>query len=213
MCSSDLLGVKNLKLRIDSKLIVGQITNKYEAKEERIKRYLNLTNQLVDCFNDVKFEQIPRENNLAANEVAKLASIENAPEKPGLYMEIQSIPSIGGLQAFLVQQSGTWMDLIISYIRDGQLPLDPSEAKKVRVRAARFTVVNSELYKRGFSLPYLICLNPEEAMYVLREIDEGVCGNHSGPRSLVGKAIRVGYFWPTMQKDAIELIKKCNKCQ
>ena len=105
------------------------------------------------------------------------------------------------------------MDLIISYIKDGQLPLDPSEEKKVRVRATRFTVVNGELYKRGFSLPYLKCLNPEEAMYVLREIDEGVCGNHSGPRSLVGKAIKVGYFWPTMQKDAIELIKKCNKCQ
>ena len=37
------LGVKNLKLRIDSKLIVGQITNDYKAKEERMKRYLKLT--------------------------------------------------------------------------------------------------------------------------------------------------------------------------
>ena len=92
-----------MKLRTDSKLIVGQITNKYEATEEIMKRYLNLTNQLVDFFNDARFEKIPRGNNLAANEVAKLASIENAPEKPGLYMEIQSIPSIGGLQAFLVQ--------------------------------------------------------------------------------------------------------------
>ena len=50
-------------------------------------------------------------------------------------------------------------------------------------------------------------------MYVLREIHEGIYGNHSGPRSLVGKTIRAGYFWPTMQKDAIELIKKCDKCQ
>ena len=105
------------------------------------------------------------------------------------------------------------MDPIISHIRDGQLPLDLSEAKKVRVRAARFTVVNSELYRKGFSLPYLKCLNPEEATYVLREIHEGVCGNHSGPRSLVGKAIKVGHFWLTIQKDAVELIKKCNKCQ
>ena len=80
------------------------------------------------------------------------------------------------------------MDPIISYIRDGQLPLSLSEAKKVRVRAARFTVVNNELYRKGFSLPYLKCLNPEEVTYVLREIHEGVCGNHSGPRSLVGKA-------------------------
>ena len=52
------LGVKNLKLRIDSKLIVGQITNEYEAKEETMKRYLKLTNQLVDYFDDVRFKQI-----------------------------------------------------------------------------------------------------------------------------------------------------------
>ena len=34
------LGVKNLRLRSDSKLIVGQITNEYEVKEERMKKYL-----------------------------------------------------------------------------------------------------------------------------------------------------------------------------
>jgi len=207
------LGVKNLKLRIDSKLIVGQVTNEYKAKEERMKRYLRLMSQLFDDFDDVRFEQIPWENNLVANEVAKLASTEDAPKKLGLYMEVQTILSVKGLQAFPIQQLSTWMDLILSYIRDGQLPLDPSKAKKVRVRATRFIVMNGELYKRGFSLSYLKCLNPEEESYVLREIHEGICDNHLRPQSLVGKAIRVGYFWPTMQKDVVELVKKCDKCQ
>ena len=40
-------------------------------------------------------------------------------------------------------------------IKDSQLPSDSSKAKKVRIRAAKFTVVNGELFKRGFSLPYL----------------------------------------------------------
>ena len=93
---------KNLKLRTDSKLIVGQITNEYEEKEERMKRHLKLTNQLIGDFDDIRFEQIPRENNSTANEVAKLASTEDAQEKPRLYMEIQKIPSIEGLQAFPV---------------------------------------------------------------------------------------------------------------
>ena len=97
------LTVKNLKLRTNSKLIIGQIINEYEEREEKMKRYLKLTNQLVDYFNDVRFEQIPRENNLAADEVAKLASTEDAPEILRLYMEIQTIPSIKGLQAFPVQ--------------------------------------------------------------------------------------------------------------
>lgn len=59
-----------MKLETDSKLVVGQITNEYEVKEERMERYLKLTNQLVDYFDDVKFEQIPWENNSDADEVA-----------------------------------------------------------------------------------------------------------------------------------------------
>ena len=101
------LEVKNLKLKTDSKLVVGQITNEDEAKKERIKRYLKLTNQLVDYFDDVRFEQIPWETNSATDEVAKLASFEDALEKHRLYMEIQTIPSIEGLQAFPFQQSHT----------------------------------------------------------------------------------------------------------
>ena len=91
------LGIKNLRVRTDSKLIVGQITNEYKAKEERMKKYLQLTNQFIDEFDDVKLELILREENLAADEVAKLASNEDASATVGLLMEVQTIPSIDGL--------------------------------------------------------------------------------------------------------------------
>ena len=93
------------------------------------------------------------------------------------------------------------MDLIVTYIKTSNLPLDPTEARKVKIRSSRFTILNDELYKRGFSQPYLKCLDPKDAEYVLREIHEGVCGNHSGPRSLVGQVVCAMYFWPTIQKD------------
>ena len=69
------------------------------------------------------------------------------------------------------------------------------------------------LYKRGFSRPFLKCLSLEEADYVMREVLEGICGNHSGSWSLVHKLIRVGYYWPIMQKDAQAYVKACDKCQ
>ena len=69
------------------------------------------------------------------------------------------------------------------------------------------------MYKRGFSRLYLRCLNHEKADYMMREILEGICGNHSGARSLVHKVIRAGYYWPTMLKDAQAYVKACNKCQ
>ena len=62
-------------------------------------------------------------------------------------------------------------------------------------------------------MPYLKCVDEEEAKYVLEEIHKGICGDHAGPRSLVSKVIRISYFWPTMQVDAVELVKKCDKCQ
>lgn len=62
-------------------------------------------------------------------------------------------------------------------------------------------------------MSYLRCVNEEEAKYILEEIHKGICGDHAGPRSLISKVIRTGYFWPTLQKDAKEFVKKCDKCQ
>ena len=44
------LGAKNLLLQSDSKLIVGQIKEEYEAKEERMQKYLRLTKHLTQEF-------------------------------------------------------------------------------------------------------------------------------------------------------------------
>ena len=67
-----------------------------------------------------------------------------------------------------------------------------------KVQATRFVLIKDVLYKRGFSRPYLRCLIPEKVDYVMQEVHEGVCENHSGSRSLVHKLIRAGYYLPTM---------------
>ena len=69
------------------------------------------------------------------------------------------------------------------------------------------------LYKRDFSQPYLRCLNLDESLYVLRDVHEGACGNHSRARSLVYKMVYVGYYCPSMKADAKTYVKSCDKCQ
>ena len=86
------------------------------------------------------------------------------------------------------------MTPIISFLQDRYLPQDADEARKIKKWAARFTVLNDTLYKRGFFMPYLKCVDKDEAKYILEEIHEGICGDHVGPRSLVSKVIRTGYF-------------------
>ena len=107
----------------------------------------------------------------------------------------------------------SWMDPIWDYINDGTLPDDPKEAAKIRVRSSRFTNHKGSLYKRGFFTHFLKCIVGEDTEYVLREVHEGICGNHIGARTLAGKVLRQGYYWPTILKDATGLVKKCRICQ
>ncbi|GJY09719.1 reverse transcriptase domain-containing protein [Tanacetum coccineum] len=51
-------------------------------------------------------------------------------------------------------------------------------------------MINGTLYKKYFLGPWLRCVGPLQANYVLREIHEGSCSMHSGPRSVVAKVIR-----------------------
>ncbi|RVW28074.1 hypothetical protein CK203_097966 [Vitis vinifera] len=45
------------------------------------------------------------------------------------------------------------------------------------------------------------------AQYVLAELHEGICGNHTRGRSLAHRAHSQGYYWPTMKKDAQHMSK------
>ena len=42
---------------------------------------------------------------------------------------------------------------------------------------------------------------------------EGICGSHTGGRSLTHRAITQGYWWPNIQREALEYVKKCDQCQ
>ena len=104
------------------------------------------------------------------------------------------------------------MTPITSYLKDGVLLEGKEAARKLKVQVARFFLIKGILYKRGFSRPYLRCLIPEKANYVMREVHEGVCENYSDSQSLVHKLILTRYYWPTTLKDATAYVKACDKC-
>ncbi|GJZ08660.1 reverse transcriptase domain-containing protein [Tanacetum coccineum] len=74
-------------------------------------------------------------------------------------------------------------------------------------------VLVEELKEKSINELELRCVRPLQANYVLREIHEGSCSMHAGTRSVVAKALRSGYYWPTMHKDARALIRACQDCQ
>ena len=107
----------------------------------------------------------------------------------------------------------TWMTPIWDYIKEGKLPEEKSEARKLKYKAARYVEYDGNLYRRGFNQPLLKCIEGDECRYIMREVHEGICGNHSGGRSLAGKILRQGYYWPTIKEDAYEFARACDQCQ
>ena len=112
-----------------------------------------------------------------------------------------------------IKEKDKWMIPIIHYLKEGLLPEDKMKARKIQIRAAHFVIIDDVLYRKGYSLPYLRCISSKEANYVLHEIHEGTCGNHAGARSLARKALKVGYYCPTLQNHAYNIVRACNKCQ
>ncbi|GFZ11140.1 hypothetical protein Acr_22g0005380 [Actinidia rufa] len=105
------------------------------------------------------------------------------------------------------------MDPVVNYLQSDKLLDDKREAHKLKIKAARFWISPSgDLYKRSYQGPYMLCVHPSLVEDVLYEIHEGMCGVHSGGRSLAHRALSKGYWWPYMQKDAQVYVRKCNKC-
>ena len=174
-----------------------------------MKKYLEKVLCLVKKFKEANIVQIPREENVEADALAKEVSVTGAMDE---FDEVQYVLSIDLSKVQQIENRENWMTPIVSYLKDGKLPKGKDEARKLRIRAARYVLMDKVLYKRGFSQSYLKCLAPDEANFVLREVHEGACGNHSGARSLIHKVVRAGYYWPTVQVDAKAYVKVCDQC-
>jgi len=70
-------------------------------------------------------------------------------------------------------------------------------------------MIGDDLYKRGYGQPLLKCVTAKQAQYIIKELHEGICGYHSGARTMTTRILRPGYFWPIMEADCHTFIKKC----
>ena len=106
------------------------------------------------------------------------------------------------------------MDSIIRFLKEDILPKEKIEVDKIRRKTTSYWLLEDhKLYKRSFSGPYLLCVHPEQTESLLEELHEGICGSHIVGRFLAHRAITQGYWWPNMQREALEYVKKCDQCQ
>ena len=186
------LEVDQLEICSDSQLVVRQIEDTYEAKSGRMILYLRKVQDLLKKFVLLPVRHVPLAENSRADALAKLAIALQEDLSRSTPVEYLAEPSIDLCDVVVarVGSKPSWMEPIWDYIIDERLPDDPKEAAKIRTRSTRFTNHKGSLYKRGFFTPMLKCIAGKDTEYVLREVHEGICGNHIGARALAGKVLR-----------------------
>ncbi|CAL2247787.1 unnamed protein product [Prunus armeniaca] len=155
------MSAKQISIHSDSQLIVNQITADFAAKDASMSAYLSAAHQLLEKFQAYKIRQIPRSENSHADALSRLASAINDKIGRKVPVEILSQPSTTAAEVCTVRYEDTWMSPIYAFLTNGILPTDKSQARKLRYRSARYTVINDVLYKRGYTTPYLKCLIKE----------------------------------------------------
>jgi hypothetical protein len=106
-----------------------------------------------------------------------------------------------------------WREPIIRYIKNEEEPDDKAAAEHISRQSAHYTIIGGLLYRRGAGGVFMKCIHSTTGRQLLDEIHAGQCGVHATSNTLVGKAFRSSFYWPTAKSDAAELVQKCEACQ
>ena len=179
--------------------------------------YLSQVKCLQSGFDSFDLLHISRNGSAYVDSLAMLAtsSAQNLPQV--ILVEDSYKPTETSKETTRIHQiraRPSWMDSIMQFLKKDTLPEERVEADKVRRKDTRYWLSeNHKLYKRSFSGPYLLCVHPEMTESLLEELHEGIYGSHTGGRSVAHRVITQDYWWPNIQREAQEYVRKCDQCQ
>ena len=184
------LDIDSLKIFTDSQLIAGQVKSKFEVRDPIIMKYLQNVKDLTSTLKYFEIFYIPRIKNAQADILSRLTSTSSFNSLDRTFIEYLEQLSIDKVEKVLqLTDEPSWIDLIIQYLTDGTLPMDPSEVKRLSWTVSQYILMNSHLYKRSFSLLLLKCLGPTDDDYALREVHGKICENYLGGKALAYKVL------------------------
>jgi hypothetical protein len=206
-------------------VVINQVIKSWDHNKENIDAYCLEVRKLENKFYGLEFHHVVRDNNVAVDALSKLGSTR-AQVPAGVFVHELHSPSIlepapattdpahlpAGQEVMMIDVD--WRQPFIDYIREQKVPSNKNLAEQLIRRAKSYVLVGDKLYKRGASSGVLMkCIPREEGKGILEEIHKGVCGNHASSRTLVSKAFRRDFYWPTALGDAEELVRRCQGCQ
>ncbi|VFQ77422.1 unnamed protein product [Cuscuta campestris] len=125
------LGIKRMKIRSDSSLVVGQVNGEMEVKEDRLARYSDLVRALLRELEEFRLTRISRSENADADMLSKLT--QACPEHVSKLakIEILDVPSTDRFEVAAIQPGQTsssgiieadddWRYELMEYLETGE---------------------------------------------------------------------------------------------
>jgi hypothetical protein len=213
------MGIRNVTIFGDSQLVINQVKGQYKCGSVLLVPYLVFAQQLLQEFQECTLHHIPREENHEANRMAQAAlgyrPIEDEKVKIKA-LKARTLPSIFtrqlGIEIFTLKVGKEdWRSPIILYLRS------PSDCTNnaLKLKARRYVLMEEDecLFKHGADGILLKCISTEEAIQVMAEVHEGICGAHQSEIKMKWLIHRYGYYWPKILKECIEYAHGCEACQ
>nr|AAX96554.1 retrotransposon protein, putative, Ty3-gypsy sub-class [Oryza sativa Japonica Group]ABA93240.1 retrotransposon protein, putative, Ty3-gypsy subclass [Oryza sativa Japonica Group] len=213
------LGIKRLIVRRDSQLVVNQVMKEWSCLDDNMTAYRQEVRKLESKFAGLELSHVLRHNNEAADRLANFGSKREAAPSD-IFVEHLCEPTVPQKETTQVVDTrdiamieADWREPLIRFLTSQELPQDKDEAERISRRSRLYIIHEAELYKKSPSGILQRCISLEEGRQLLKDIYSGICGNHAAACTIVGKAYRQGFFWPTAVSDADKIVRTCEGCQ
>ncbi|XP_071687372.1 uncharacterized protein [Rutidosis leptorrhynchoides] len=178
------LKIPHLRAFFDSQLVANQIMGTFEARQPTIQLYLTKAKELIESFKSFDIEHVRRSQTKKVDALSKLASLTFEHLAKEVLVEVLEKKLIleEEVNDLIHEDEVTWMTPLQVYLEAGIIPEDKNEARKIRIKAPSYKMMNGSMYRRSFLTPWLRCVGPKQTIVINQEMHEGICGLHAGPR-------------------------------
>eukprot|EP00253_Pinus_taeda_P026402 PITA_26402 len=108
-----------------------------------------------------------------------------------------------------------WYGDVENYLALGKLPkhLTTREIKLIAQRSAQFSWIGGYLFHTRVDMCIRRCICEDEIHDILKAYHDEPCGGHFADQRIGHKVLQMGYYWPTIFKDAKKYAQACDNCQ
>jgi hypothetical protein len=199
--------------------------------------------KLEGKFYGIEYTHVVQDKNKVADELSKLGSSRaQVPHgmfvqdlvKPSIKEEVDQVvekrpdqPLVATVPPLSITESSLtapvvpsttnaddWRVPFIKFLQDGTGYTDRAENERLMHRSKQYLLVDGVLMPKNAKEAVLMkCITREAGIHILHEIHGGTCSNHAASQTLVGKAFRAGFYWPSATVDAEKLVRHCDGFQ